>query len=406
MTLRIALDAGHGGGGVTPGKRSPAGEYEWDFNDAVVDGIMEEAANYENVEILRVDDDNPSDGYTDVALSKRVRMANNWNADLYISIHHNAFQSKWGNHGGTETFYYKGSSESKKLAEVVHKAMLEVYGLRDRGLKEGNWLYVLKNTKMPACLAEGGFMDSLTDIKVLRDRPRLVEAGRNIMKKIAEWKGIKRKKKAGNTGANKKPASGKTLYRVRKSWEDAKSQRGAFYNLDNAKKLADQHAGYKVFDESGKVVYDPRGEGKKTLYRVRKSWKDAKSQKGAFYNLDNAKKLADQHPGYSVYDESGKAVYTSKSSNSKPKSNKKKWTFANKTLRRGDRGEDVRKMQEGLCAAYFYPNKKAKNHGVDGIFGPNTEDAVKRFQSVYTPYMIDGIFGPKTRAALEKVLNK
>ena len=46
-------------------------------------------------------------------------------------------------------------------------------------------------------------------------------------------------------------------------------------------------------------------------YRVRKSWTDAKSQKGAFKVLANAKKCADENPGYSVYDESGKAVYSS-----------------------------------------------------------------------------------------------
>lgn len=56
--------------------------------------------------------------------------------------------------------------------------------------------------------------------------------------------------------------------------------------------------------------------GKKTLYRVRKTWKDVKSQKGAFYDLSNAKKCADKNKGYSVFDENGKAVYTSKATNS------------------------------------------------------------------------------------------
>ncbi len=46
-------------------------------------------------------------------------------------------------------------------------------------------------------------------------------------------------------------------------------------------------------------------------YRVRKAWADAKSQKGAFKSLSNAKKCADENPGYSVFDESGKALYTS-----------------------------------------------------------------------------------------------
>jgi len=45
-------------------------------------------------------------------------------------------------------------------------------------------------------------------------------------------------------------------------------------------------------------------------YRVRKTWADASSQKGAFKVLENAKKCADENPGYSVFNESGKAVYT------------------------------------------------------------------------------------------------
>ena len=47
-------------------------------------------------------------------------------------------------------------------------------------------------------------------------------------------------------------------YRVRKSWADAKTQKGAYKILDNAKKCADQNPGYKVFDVDGKVVYEPK----------------------------------------------------------------------------------------------------------------------------------------------------
>lgn len=42
-----------------------------------------------------------------------------------------------------------------------------------------------------------------------------------------------------------------------------------------------------------------------------KTWADAASQKGAFHSLDNAKRCADENAGYSVFDESGKALYTS-----------------------------------------------------------------------------------------------
>lgn len=79
---------------------------------------------------------------------------------------------------------------------------------------------------------------------------------------------------------------------------------------------------YNLHGQIAKEVNAQLGSGtsstttKKTLYRVRKTWKDVKSQKGAFYDLSNAKKCADKNKGYSVFDENGKAVYTSKATNS------------------------------------------------------------------------------------------
>lgn len=46
-----------------------------------------------------------------------------------------------------------------------------------------------------------------------------------------------------------------TMYRVRKTWANAKSQIGAYRDLNNAKVMADKNAGYFVFDNNGKVVY-------------------------------------------------------------------------------------------------------------------------------------------------------
>ena len=81
---------------------------------------------------------------------------------------------------------------------------------------------------------------------------------------------------------------------------------------------------YNLHGQIAKEVNAQLGSGtsstattaKKTLYRVRKTWNDAQSQKGAFNDLSNAKKCADKNKGYSVFDESGKAVYTSKATNS------------------------------------------------------------------------------------------
>ena len=44
-------------------------------------------------------------------------------------------------------------------------------------------------------------------------------------------------------------------------------------------------------------------------YRVRKSWGDAASQLGAYSVFDNAKAMADKHPGYKIYDWNGKQMY-------------------------------------------------------------------------------------------------
>lgn len=97
------------------------------------------------------------------------------------------------------------------------------------------------------------------------------------------------------------------MYRVRKTWADAKSQAGAFNNLDNAKACADKNK-LNVYDDKGKLIYSGAA---KQIYRVRKSWADTKSQVGAYSVLANAEKVCDKYPGYSVYDNKGKAVYTS-----------------------------------------------------------------------------------------------
>jgi len=66
-------------------------------------------------------------------------------------------------------------------------------------------------------------------------------------------------------------------------------------------------------------------------------------------------------------------------------------------LRQGSKGTAVKQLQTALNAAKFRCD-------VDGSYGPGTEDAVSRFQSVHCN-PADGIFGPATRAALNKLVN-
>ncbi|TCP32198.1 GH25 family lysozyme M1 (1,4-beta-N-acetylmuramidase) [Scopulibacillus darangshiensis] len=88
----------------------------------------------------------------------------------------------------------------------------------------------------------------------------------------------------------------------------------------------------------------------------------------------------------------------------KPKS---KWhevtgNWHGQTLKEGDHGEPVKQLQQMLCKLYFYPDKHAKNNGVDGYYGEDTEDAVARFQKINLPHEVDGKAGPHTYAKLKE----
>jgi N-acetylmuramoyl-L-alanine amidase len=186
--MKIAVDAGHGYN--TSGKRTPDGEREWSFNNAVALALISELTRYKDVQVLRLDD--PT-GKTDVPLVERTRKANAWGADLVISVHHNANTAKWGAWGGVETFVQTGTGgKSLELAKAVQPRIVKAMCLRDRGVKFAN-LHMLRESKMPAILTEGGFMDSTTDIGALRSQAKLQEQGKAIADGVAEVFALKLK---------------------------------------------------------------------------------------------------------------------------------------------------------------------------------------------------------------------
>ena len=87
----------------------------------------------------------------------------------------------------------------------------------------------------------------------------------------------------------------------------------------------------------------------KQLYRVRKTWADSKSQKGAFSVLANAKKCADANKGYSVFDEDGRKVYPTASSTAKKSVN----TITREVIR-GDWGNGDKRKKKLTSAGYDY----------------------------------------------------
>lgn len=67
--------------------------------------------------------------------------------------------------------------------------------------------------------------------------------------------------------------------------------------------------GQAYFDKYASVGSAPAEKLTSGYYRVRRTWEENKTQKGAYRILENAKKCADENPGYSVFDPNGNAVY-------------------------------------------------------------------------------------------------
>jgi N-acetylmuramoyl-L-alanine amidase len=185
---KIAYDAGHGLN--TSGKRTPDGEREWFFNNQVARAFAEKMSQYENVELLRLDD--PT-GNRDVPLTERTNKANTWDADVLICFHHNALTGTWGMHTGVETYTHPLSSKaSKDLQRLIHPRIVVAMGLQDRGMKEENF-HMLRESNMPSVLIEGGFMDSTIDIKALRDPAKLTAQGEAAAHAMVDYFHLQRK---------------------------------------------------------------------------------------------------------------------------------------------------------------------------------------------------------------------
>lgn len=187
---KIAIDAGHGL--YTAGKRclkslDSKETREWILNDRIADKLQQLLKSY-NCEVIRTDD---TTGKTDVELSARVKKANEWGADIFISIHHNAGANGKAA-GGTVIYYYSSKAERKTQSETLYKSLVSETGLvGNRVDKVKKYpFYVIKNTKMPAFLIENGFMDSSTDVPVILSEDHANKSAQGILKFLISQLGL------------------------------------------------------------------------------------------------------------------------------------------------------------------------------------------------------------------------
>lgn len=165
---KIIIDAGHGL--YTAGKRchaslDPNQTREWVLNSRIATELARLLTSAGH-QVKRVDD---IDGSSDISLANRVKAANAWDADFYISVHHDAVgNGKVFTGGGTTVYVSNGCSKTSKTAQAaIYKHAMSRAKLpgdnRANGKRSANF-YVIRYTKMPACLIECGFMDSAKDV--------------------------------------------------------------------------------------------------------------------------------------------------------------------------------------------------------------------------------------------------
>lgn len=157
--VKIVIDAGHGL------KCKSENDEEWNCNDTVVRAAIEKLKTYKNVKVLRIDD--PS-GKTVVSMTERARRANEWNADVYVSIHH-----------GTNL-------KPKNITAAFTPRIVKAMGESEGGLKQTSF-HVLRDTKFPAIYIGAGFSDTVVDIIKLCNESYLRAEGEAIAEGLAAY---------------------------------------------------------------------------------------------------------------------------------------------------------------------------------------------------------------------------
>lgn len=187
------------------------------------------------------------------AMADAVAESNSYGADLHLPIHTNAYNGSFT--GGTMVMVYSLTKENTKAANCILNSVKAITPGNDYSVQSRPELYELKATACTAVYIECEFHDTVKGSDfIINNTSRL---GESIAKGVCDYFGV-----------TYKTEEQQKLYRVRKSWNDAESQKGAFADYNNAVKCADKYSGYSVFDYSGKIVYSSATVKKLTLKAV------------------------------------------------------------------------------------------------------------------------------------------
>lgn len=180
----ILLDPGHGGKDVGTQSISKPRCQEKNLNlmTAKFVKMFLQRRGY-RVIMTREDD-------TFISLDKRVQIAAEVKPLIFVSIHYNAAPSNEAK--GVEIFYHSSkenkerTAASHKLAQSILKQVVFQTKALSRGVKNGSYV-VIRDTKIPAVLVEGGFVTNESELQLLKDPAYLKRLAWGISKGIDEY---------------------------------------------------------------------------------------------------------------------------------------------------------------------------------------------------------------------------
>lgn len=165
--MKVFINPGHDkkydSGAVNPNSGLRECDVAAEVGALVVDYL--EAAGCE-CQILQSDNLEGESEYSDRQGRTVCGDANNWGADVFVSIHCNAANTVAR---GTEVECYDADSgnEGAQLAQFIQSQIVDALGTADRGIKSRPGLLVLRQTDMPAVLVEMAFIDNDEDATLL-----------------------------------------------------------------------------------------------------------------------------------------------------------------------------------------------------------------------------------------------